>query len=316
MNIVVTGGAGFIGSRLVKRLSEMGHDVVSWDLQASRPRDNGRNRILDVRDLNEVKSGLAGVDAIYHLAGPVVEFSRKNPYESWMLQQAGTLAVLEACRTSQVGKVLLASSFYVYDGIDEKMIVNEETPLDIFRMELYGVEKLMAEGLVKAYATKYGIEHVILRYGSAYGSGNCTSVLKTFLEMGFRSEPIEIWGRGQRRNQYTYVDDIVEGCVLALDEKFETFNLISPEETTTGELADLLKEMHGFDVVFNEVQKEGLSMPYMSSRKASERLDWMPINLREGIARTVQDMKHDPSETWIVDQSGNTLSEEGFHAGD
>jgi len=69
------------------------------------------------------------------------------------------------------------------------------------------------------------------------------------------------WGQGQRRNQYTYVEDIAEGCVLAINETNEIYNLISPEETTTGELAELLKRKYGFEVVYNYIQKEGPSMP-------------------------------------------------------
>src|SRR5712691_7131484 len=150
MKIIVTGGAGFIGIKLVRKLSELGHEVMCWDFRTPSHEGNGRSEILDIRNLIQMENGLAGVDAIYHLAGPVLESSRRNPYESCMLQHSGTLAVLEAARKHNVQKILLASSFYVYDGIDEKMIVNEETPLDIFAMELFGLEKLMAERLVKA----------------------------------------------------------------------------------------------------------------------------------------------------------------------
>ncbi len=297
MKIVVTGGAGFIGSRLVRKLSQLGHEVTAWDLRPLGSEEMASSVIVDVRNLSEVEKELAEVEAVYHLAGPVVESSRKNPYESCMLQHSGTLAVLEACHRRNVPKVLLASSFYVYDRIDEKMIVNEETPLDLFQMELLGVAKLAAERVVKDFAAKYGMEYVIFRFGSAYGYGDCSNVVKTFLEMGFRGETIEIWGKGLRRNQYTYVDDIIDGCVLALTEKNETYNLISPEETSTSKLAQMIRESYGFDIVFNEVAKEGPSMSYMSSMKAIKRLGWKPMGLADGITKMVAEMKPDLPKT-------------------
>lgn len=141
------------------------------------------------------------------------------------------------------------------------------------------------------YSAKYGIQYVILRYGSAYGWGNCTNVVKTFLETALRGEPIEVWGQGRRRNQYTYVDDLAAGSLLSLHSVNEVYNLISPEETTTGELAALLKRRLGADVVYNTIQKEGPSMPYMSSRKAMQQLGWKPITLEEGVERMLQQVQ-------------------------
>jgi len=284
MKILVTGGAGFIGSALVSRLKARGHTVVVADIRESQ-NSEVESRSVNILELEQVKGSLKGVDLVYHLAGPVLEFCRRNPYEASLLQMTGTLNVLEACRLQKVSKVILASSFYVYDGLPESMIVNEASPLDITRMELFGAIKFMAEKLVQTYAAKYGLEYVILRFGSAYGLGDCSNVVKTFLEAGLRAEPIEVWGKGLRRNQYTYVEDIAEGCVLALDRRNEIYNLISPEETTTGDLARLLQRKFGFDVVFNEAYPEGPSMPYMSSRKAIQQLGWSPTSLEEAVEK-------------------------------
>ncbi len=287
MRIVVTGGAGFIGRALVSRLKACGHEVAVLDLREIADHA-AKSRIVDVLRLEQVKEILEGVDVVFHLAGPVLEHCRRNPYDASILQIVGTLNALEACRLHKVGKMVLASSFYVYDGLSETMIVNESSPLDITRMEVFGAIKFTAEKLVQTFATKYGLEYVILRFGSAYGLGNCSNVVKTFLETGWRGEPIAVWGKGIRRNQYTYFESIAEGCVLAMDRTNKMFNLISPEETTTGELARLLAAKFGFDIVFNEVQSEGASMPYMSSRKAMQQLGWVPIPLPEGIDKMVR----------------------------
>jgi UDP-glucose 4-epimerase len=258
--------------------------VVVLDLRESS--NNGaESRVVNVLDLEQVKEGVKGADIVFHLAGPVLEFCRRNPYEASILQTAGTLNVLEACRLEKVPKVILASSFYVYDGLPESMIVNESSPLDITRMELFGAVKFASEKLVETFAAKYGLEYVIYRFGSAYGWGNCSNVVKTFMEAGWRGETIEVWGKGLRRNQYTYFDDIAAGCVLGMERRNEIYNLISPEETSTAELARLVGGKFGFDVVFNEVQKEGPSLACMSPRKGMQQLRWVPTPLAEGIDR-------------------------------
>ncbi len=287
MRIAVTGGSGFIGQALVSRLRACGHKVVVADVQETPDREV-ESHVVNVLDLEQVKGSLKGADGVFHLAGPVLDFCRRNPYGASILQIVGTLNVLEACRLQKVPKLMLASSFYVYDGLLDTMIVNEESPLDITRMEVFGAIKFAAEKLVQTFAAKYNLEYVILRFGSAYGLGNCSNVVKTFLEAGWRGGAIEVWGKGMRRNQYTYFEDIAEGCVLAMDRRNEIHNLISPEETTTGELARLLGSKFGFDVVFNEVQSEGASMPYMSPRKAMQQLGWVPTPLSEAIDKIIR----------------------------
>ncbi len=287
MKIAVTGGAGFIGGALVSHLKARGHQVVVLDVRKAVS-NGAESRAVSVLDFEQLRESLKGADLAFHLAGPVLGACRRNAYAASTLQTAGTLNVLEACRLERVPKVALASSFYVYDGLLDTMIVNESSPLDITRMELFGSIKFMAEKLVGTYAAKYGLEYVIFRFGSAYGWGDCSNVVKTFLEAAWRDGKIEVWGKGLRRNQYTYFDDIARGCVLGMERRNEIFNLISPEETTTGDLARLLQAQFGFEVVFNEVQGEGASLPYMSPRKAVRQLGWEPTPLSEGIEKTVR----------------------------
>lgn|GEM_PF-1861858 len=291
MKVAVTGGSGFIGTRLVKKLIDVGHKVVVIDLIEPETKSDVNVRITDLMDFQQTKAALKGVDVVYHLAGMVVNTTRKNPYKAVLLHSEGTVNVIEACRTNDIKKMFYASTFYVYDGISEKMLVNEETPLDILNMELFGSTKLLGEAIIKDYSRKYGLEYVIFRFGSAYGTGRCSNVILTFIDLGLKGEPIEVWGQGKRRNQYTFVDDIAEGCLLAMDRTNETYNLISPEETSTGELAELLKKKYGFEVVYNTIQKEGPSMPYMSSRKAILELGWKTTPLEKSIDQIMSGIK-------------------------
>jgi len=291
MRIAITGGSGFIGNRLIKRLIKEGYDVVNLDIKEFPDKDALiETRIIDITKFDEVKDALRDVDIVFHLAGPVLETVRKEPYKSTVLSTLGTLNVLEACRQNKIQKMIFASTFYVYDGLGPKIIVNEESQLDILKMELFGSLKLKAESLIREYSKKFGIEYVILRFGSAFGPGNCSNVIITFLEAAKKGEPIEIWGYGKRKNQYTYVDDIAEGCIRAMNKSNETFNLIHPEQTSTGDLARLIQKKYDFKTFFNTIQKEGADMPYMSPRKAVEELGWKPTPLEEAIDKTVKEM--------------------------
>jgi nucleoside-diphosphate-sugar epimerase len=103
-------------------------------------------------------------------------------------------------------------------------------------------------------------------------------------------ETIVVWGQGARRNQYTHRDDIVDGIIAGMLQPKETFNLISPEVSTTRELVDLLAAEFGFRVEFDVSRKEGASMPYMSPAKAIQRLGWTPMSLREGVLKTMREI--------------------------
>ena len=291
MKIAVTGGAGFIGSRLVEKLTRKGHTTSVIDIIT--PENNGgfSFKKTDITDLEATKRAIAGNEVVYHLAGAVLDGVRRSPYAGTELNVSGTLNVLEACRTSDVKKIIFASTFYVYDGIDPTVIVDENTPLNSNRMELFGASKLIGENLVRTYCQKYGLQFVILRFGSAYGSGNCSNIVKVFLESGMNGKPAVVWGRGHRWNQYTFVDDIADGCVLSLEGKNEIFNLISLEQTTIKELASLAKELTNLETKFDLSKKDGTSMPYMSSEKARVKLNWRPIALRDGIQRTIDEMR-------------------------
>lgn len=296
MKALVTGGAGFIGSRLAQRLVDLGHKVAVLDIRKEESLGDVPVALADVRrpgEVTDVLRGMEGADVVYHLAGPVAETVRRQLYEAMDLQLSGTLSVLEAARRQKVPpKVVLASSFYVYAGMAADAVVNEQTALDLLSLEPFGAVKLMAERMVEAYADAYGLKYVVLRFGSAYGEGRCSNVVKTFLDAGFRGETVEVWGRGERSNQYTYVDDIVEGCVRAAELENVTVNLIAAEESKTSELAVLVKALYGFNnIVFNDDKPEGASMPYMVSRKAETALGWHSRSLEDGMRAMVAEMK-------------------------
>lgn len=290
MKIAVTGGSGFIGSRLVPALLKNDFEVKVLDIRKPKTHsDSLRYQHVNVTDLESTTNALKDIQVVYHLAGPVLQQVRKEPYRSTVLQLLGTANVLEACVTNHVQKIIFASSFYVYDGIDSRAVVNEETDLKIFGMELFGSLKLTGERLVKEYNRKHHLEYVILRIGSVYGWGDCTNAVKEFIEIGLRNEPLEVWGEGERKNQYTYVNDVVEGSVSALQQQNEVFNLIAPESISVRGVAELLKSRYGFRVTYNRDMREGQSMAYMISRKAGLLLKWKPTAFEKGLELTYRE---------------------------
>lgn len=287
MKVLVTGGRGFLGAYLVEQLRASGYEALVADLKP----DNNGGRQVDVLNLRQVEEVVGPADVVFHLAGPVLEGTRRDPFGSASLQFMGTLNVLEACRIAKVPKLVLASSFYVYDGLPSQSIVNESSPLDPSKMELFGATKLAAEQLVHAYSRKYGIKFVILRYGSAYGWGEGSNLVQTFFQAGLQGRALEVWGPGRRMNQYTYCVDIAKGSVLALSLDNEIVNLISPQETSTGELASLMRDKFGYSVEILTEKPEGNDFPYMSARKAIRRLDWSPLTVEEGLDRLAEQIE-------------------------
>jgi len=289
MKIAVTGGLGFIGNYLTKQLLESGHDVLVLDVREDKVPEGADFRRLDITNLDQTLLSLGDIDVVYHLAGTVLDMARKNPHLSASLDILGTANVLEASVKKGVKKVVYASSFYVYDGLPAHENVDEKQRLDVFKAEIFGVGKLVGERLIIEYNRKYGLDYVLLRFGPAYGPNNrCSCLIYDFVMAGICGNPIVIWGSGQRKNQYTYVKDIAEGSMASLSSKNEVFNLVSPEQVTIRQIADLLVKKYGFTVKYDLNKPEGSSMPFMSSEKAIKELNWKPTPLDKGIEDTVK----------------------------
>jgi UDP-glucose 4-epimerase len=292
MHVVVTGGAGFIGSWVVRRLRERGDTVTVLDV-ASPVDDDGPEPAggVDfvkgsVLDPDAVQESTRGADAVIHLAGFVRSGMCRQPYQGASLQLQGTLNVLEACRLHGVRRLGYASTFYVYDGRPSEETVDESTPLDPVAMELFGSAKFMGELLCADYARRDDLDVTTFRIGPAYG-GQGSSAMDDFVEAGLRGETIEIWGRGQRRNQYTFVGDVAEAIVAGLDHGGETFNLVSPEAVRLLDLAELLAE-YQIKAIFDPTRPEGPSLPYIRADKAMAELGWRPRSVAAGLRQVVR----------------------------
>ncbi len=297
MRVVVTGGCGFIGSRLVVGLLARGDEVCVIDI-ASRPLDDAALHLVSVLERDRLDPIFRGADAVVHLAGYVREDMRRNPEAGTRLQLDGTRNVLEASISAGVTRVVLASSFYVYAAC-RSAAVDETDRIEAAGLEPFAAAKFASEELCRTYADRGSIRFTSLRIGSAYGAGG-TNAVRAFLAAGFRGETIEVWGDGSRRNQYTFVGDLAAGIMAVLERPAassdQVFNLVAPGITTTADLAGLLAEEFGFRIAFRRDRSDGPSFPYMRSEKATDLLGWRTLPFVEGLRLTAVELGREIAE--------------------
>src|SRR3954451_13494614 len=218
--VVVTGGAGCIGSHVVDKLRDAGHEPVLYDVRPSPFHVNGNRpdtvigSILDIEALTEAMRGCA---AVMHLAAAAdVGEVEKAPVASEELNSRGTLAVLEAARNAEVGRVVYASTIWVYSDVDAER-VDEDTPL-CAPAHLYSATKLAGELYCRSYAELYGLEYTVLRFGIPYGPrARDATVLAAFTRKALEGEPLTVAGSGDQTRRFVYVEDLADGVVRALE---------------------------------------------------------------------------------------------------
>lgn len=220
--MLVTGGAGFIGSHLVERLLVEGHSVRVLDNLSSVPRGGlsaeGYELVEgDVRDRAIVETSLDGVDQVFHLAAMIsVPASTQAPVECYEVNLTGSLQVLDASREAGVKRVVLASSAAVYgDFIGPVSEAAVPAPLSP-----YAASKLGMEQAAQLFSSTYGLQTVCLRFFNVYGphqapDSQYAAVIPAFIQAVLIHEPMVIHGDGQQRRDFVFVADAVQACLLA-----------------------------------------------------------------------------------------------------
>jgi UDP-glucuronate 4-epimerase len=307
MNLLVTGGAGFIGSHLVERLLDRGHQVVVVDdfnnfydpavkrrnVEAFKKRAQVVEAdICSTERLREVFKGNQ-FDAIFHLAARAgVRPSLAQPQLYTQVNIVGTQNLLELAREFGVKKFVFASSSSVY-GVNQKVPFSEDDP--IFKpISPYAATKLAGEALCHVYHHLYGLDIVCLRFFTVYGPRQRPDLaIHKFTRAIARGEPIEVYGDGTTARDYTYIDDILQGVLACLDRDFgfEVINLGESRTVKLSELIRLIEKAVGKSANIRQLPLQPGDVPitYADITKAKRLLGYQPqVAIEDGIARFVE----------------------------
>lgn len=294
MRCAVTGGSGFIGSHVVDALIDAGHQVVILDHRVRPHRDDVEFKDVDIVNFAAVLNATKGCDYIFHLAAiSDVNQAFEQPAYCVELNVQGTVNMLEAARHNGIGRVVLASTVWVYAGARESK-VHEETP---FHMpgagHIYSSSKISAELLCHDYCQLYAQQFTILRYGIPYGPRMRDAlVIPIFLRKAFAGENLTVAGTGDQYRNFVYVEDLARAHVLCMGEvgKNQIFNLEGAEKVTIAQIAETIKRQVGgkTEVVFTPARPGDYAGKEVSREKAARVLGWEATTpFEEGMQHTI-----------------------------
>ena len=306
--ILITGGAGFIGSHVARHLNSVGeHEVILLDSFGYGSQENLGNELSNLQvykkelgqaSYEELVEVCEGVDYIIHLAAEKHNQSRDQADRLLRANIEGFYSLLEAAGQGGVKKIVFSSSLYVY-GIHSTSNRSESSPA--CPDTLYGISKLTGEQLLACMAAKYGFDYNILRYYFVYGpyqfagSGYKSVIVKNF-ENILAKRPVTICGDGTQELDYIYVDDVVGGTIQALFSQCsgEIFNISRGEGVSVLSLTEKMLEISHSQVDVEYIEKDWTA----GTRRVGENakicsvLDWKPlISLEDGLRNTFEWMK-------------------------
>lgn len=302
---LVTGGAGFIGSHLVDLLMSLGCTVRVLDNLANGKIENLAHHLPDSRfnfykgsvtDPFDVDNALEGMEVVFHLACLGVRHSIPHPFENHRVNAEGTLLVLHAAGRHRVERFLYCSSSEVY-GTAEFVPMPEHHPTR--PCTVYGAGKLAGEAYARAYYRTYGMKTVIVRPFNAYGprshhEGDAGEMIPKSIVRALNKKPIIVFGDGSQTRDFTFVEDIADGLVLAIesdDAIGQTLNLGSNHEISIKDIALKLLMLTGDSESSVEYQADrpgDVLRLFADSTRFCSLTGWKPrIGLEQGLKRTI-----------------------------
>lgn len=303
--VLVTGAAGFIGAAVSQRLLDLGHTVIGIDnlndyydpalkrarLQRFQDHPNFELFEIDIEDDGAVDQvfRLARIDRVCHMAAQAgVRFSLEEPMRYVQSNVAGTVSIFEACRNHNVRDVVFASSSSVYGNSDSAPF-NESQPVNQ-PVSLYAASKVACEALAYSYHQLFGLNMTGLRFFTVYGPwGRPDMAPMIFAGKILADQPIQVFNHGRMQRDFTYIDDIVDGVVAALDRPF-SFELINLGGADVTELEDFIAGLEKClgkkaERKYLPMQLGDVLMTSADTSKAQEMLGWAPrTSLEEGLS--------------------------------
>lgn len=302
MAVLVTGGAGFIGSHIVDKLIEKGYDVCIVDnlLSGNIENVNPKARFykIDIRDNLENIFKENKIEYCIHQAAQVsVSKSMEDPILDCSINILGTLNLLGFCAKYKVKKFIYASSAAVY-GEPQYLPINENHPKK--PTSFYGISKLTAEKYVEIFANMYGFEYVIFRYSNVYGPRQDPfgegGVVSIFCERMQNGKDVMIFGDGSQTRDFIFVEDVAEANCLALESPIKgTFNLSTNRSVSVNELFRIISSLTGYQKspVYTNERPGDIKHSTLDNGLLENVLSWTPkYLLREGLEKTIEYFKN------------------------
>ena len=284
MNVVVTGGSGFIGSHVVDAVADAGHRVTVLDHRVKPHRGDVQFEDVDLLDLSSVIAATRGAEHVFHLAAVSnVNHAFKYPVYTTSLNVMGTTNVLEAARINGVKRVHLASTIWVYNGAPEDVKeASEDVPFYLNGAgHIYTSTKMACEMLCHNYGALYELPFTVLRYGIPYGPRMREELLiPIFLKKALNGEALTISGDGSQYRKFVYVTDIARAHVLAMGDAAanQIYNLEGVQKVTVLEVAERIRGLVGEHVKIESAPARpgDFKGREISAEKADRELGWRP----------------------------------------
>ena len=299
MKALITGGSGFIGSHLVDRLLKDGHEVtiidrsIKWENLSDAKNPN--LKIYHENIFSNIADLFKDVDIVFHLVALTrPQWSIKYPYETSEVNVMGTIRVLEHCRNNKVKRIVFASSSNLYGDQDIYPTPEDVKPNP---MNAYALSKLVGEQYCELFEKLYGLEWNAIRPFNAYGtrmptSGIYTSAIATFIDVLKKNKPLQMFGTGEQRRDFIYIDDIVDQMMLMATSKVhgEAFNCGSGTNNSINEVLALIEKIAGKKANPEKVPAQFEPKGTLADISKAERmLGWKPkVSLEEGLRRVIE----------------------------
>src|SRR4051795_8378117 len=300
--VLVTGGAGFIGSHVVDKLIARGVEPRIFDVVPSswHPPEEVETVTGDLTSAADVAAAVEGCDAVIHLAAIAdVNHVAADPAWSETVNSRGTFQVLEAARAAGIKRVVYGSTIWVYNG--QPGIADEDTSVQL-PSHLYTATKLAGEMYCRAYAEQYSLECTILRFGIPYGPrARAAAVVPAFVKKALAGEPLTIAGDGSQARRFVYVEDLADGVVratIAPDAANRVYNLVGDESVTIREIATIVRDLIGdVDILHVEARAGDFSGTEVSGARADRELGWSASTpFVDGVRRYVEWLRVDAAD--------------------
>jgi UDP-glucose 4-epimerase len=304
MKILITGGAGFIGSHIADALVKE-HEVMVLDNLSTGKKSyvNKKARFFnaDIKNFSKIKNLFNGVDYVFHTAAQArIQRSIKDPLETFENNVIGTLNVLLASKNAKVKKVVYSASSSAY-GEHEKMPLHED--IEIKPKNPYALSKVIGEQLCKLFAELYDLKTISLRYFNVYGSrqfdeGAYATVIGIFLKQKLSNKPLTIVGDGTQRRDFTYISDVVKANILAMNSEIgegEIINIGTGKNYSINEIAEIILGTNIAEVIKKRLARYIPPRPaevhetLADISKAKKLLGWRPsVDMEDGLRKTIE----------------------------